>query len=283
VPLFPELLPYLREVFEQAEPGAVYVITRYRRRNANLRTQLVRIIRRAGLKPWSRLFQNLRSTRETELAERFPAHAVCRWLGNSQVVAAKHYLQVTDEHFQRAVRQPTGTVPEVVHDPVQNKAVGTRNGLQSERPGRGQPLLFQPLRGLANPSNALRPISMGVTGLERGTMGSDDGNDVREGQVQSDAESGAVGAQDAPTDPHLQRLTEAWARLPEAVKAERSEAKPTKATHLSLVRTDDAVTATISAWPKEAPADVRRRIRSPVRCSGGPGRRICPCEPLWLW
>src|SRR5262249_27309734 len=29
-------------------------------------------------------------------------HVVCAWIGNSQPVAAKHYLQVTDEHFQRA-------------------------------------------------------------------------------------------------------------------------------------------------------------------------------------
>ena len=47
--------------------------------------------------------QNLRSTRETELAEEHPIHVVCKWLGNSQPVAAKHYLQVTDEHFEKAV------------------------------------------------------------------------------------------------------------------------------------------------------------------------------------
>ena len=46
VPIFPELRPYLDEAFEQAEPGAVHVITRYRDTNTNLRTQLRRIIRR---------------------------------------------------------------------------------------------------------------------------------------------------------------------------------------------------------------------------------------------
>jgi hypothetical protein len=48
------------------------------------------------------LFQNLRSTRETELADEFPLQAVCAWIGNSQPVAAKHYLQLTDERFDRA-------------------------------------------------------------------------------------------------------------------------------------------------------------------------------------
>lgn len=44
VPLFPELRPHLDAVWEKAEPGAAYVITRYRESNANLRTQLLRII-----------------------------------------------------------------------------------------------------------------------------------------------------------------------------------------------------------------------------------------------
>ncbi|MHC4618383.1 MAG: tyrosine-type recombinase/integrase [Planctomycetota bacterium] len=103
IPLFPELLPYLREVFEEAEPGSEYVITRYRSTSCNLRTHLQRIIVKAGLKPWPKPFQNLRSTRETELAECWPEHVVCAWIGNSRAVARKHYLQVTEEHFERAV------------------------------------------------------------------------------------------------------------------------------------------------------------------------------------
>lgn len=118
VPLFPELAPYLHEVFAEAEPGDGYVITRYRRRNCNLRTQLQRIIRKAGLKPWPRLFQNLRSTRETELTESFPLHVVTAWIGNSQLVARKHYLQVTDEHFARAAQNPAHEAQKATQHPV---------------------------------------------------------------------------------------------------------------------------------------------------------------------
>ena len=50
-------------------PLSAPIITRYRDRNSNLRTQLERIIRKSDLKPWPKLFQNLRATRETELAE----------------------------------------------------------------------------------------------------------------------------------------------------------------------------------------------------------------------
>lgn len=102
VPLFPELREQLEAAFDEADPGSKFVITRYRGGNANLRTQMNRIIRRAGLEPWEKPFQNLRSTRETELAERFPMHKVCRWIGNSELVAAKHYLQLTDDDFKEA-------------------------------------------------------------------------------------------------------------------------------------------------------------------------------------
>ena len=97
IPLFPELLAPLQQVYEQAEAGTESVITRYRGGKVNLRTQLAKIIRRAGLTPWPKLFQNMRSTRETELTEHFPMHVVCKWIGNSQPVAAKHYLQLTDD------------------------------------------------------------------------------------------------------------------------------------------------------------------------------------------
>ena len=104
VPIFPELLPYLREAFEQAEPGAECCITRYRGGAVNLRTHLQRIIKRAGLEPWPKLWQNLRSTRETELADQFPAHVASAWIGNSVAVAVKHYLQVTEDHFAKAAQ-----------------------------------------------------------------------------------------------------------------------------------------------------------------------------------
>ncbi len=103
LPLFPELRPYLEGVFDEAEPGTEYVITRYRERNANLRTQFLRIIKRAGVKPWPKLFHNLRASRQTELTAKFPLHVVCEWIGNSAPIADKHYLQVTDDHYTDAV------------------------------------------------------------------------------------------------------------------------------------------------------------------------------------
>jgi hypothetical protein len=102
VPLFPELLPHLQAAFDAAEPGTEPVITRYRRLNQNLHTQLRRILWRAGIDTWPRLFQNLRASCDTDLAARFPAHVCARWLGHTPQIAAKHYLQVTDTDFVQA-------------------------------------------------------------------------------------------------------------------------------------------------------------------------------------
>ncbi|MCA9110654.1 MAG: phage integrase SAM-like domain-containing protein [Planctomycetaceae bacterium] len=111
VPLFPEIRPYLDECYDLAEDGAEFVISRYRKFDSNYGTLLTKHIRQAKLKPWPKPFQNLPSTQETELAEEFPMHVVCSWIGNSQLVAAKHYQQVTDDHFKAAqkVGQQTST------------------------------------------------------------------------------------------------------------------------------------------------------------------------------
>jgi integrase len=127
VPLFPEVRKELDTAWELVPEGTAAqapVITRYRSAKQNLRTTFERIIERAGLKPWPKLFQNLRSTRETELAEKFPIHVVCAWIGNTQAVATKHYLQVTAEHFERAI--------EALHNPVQSAAVLARTEQEFE-------------------------------------------------------------------------------------------------------------------------------------------------------
>ena len=66
------------------------------------------IIKRAGVSPWPKIFQNLRASRETELANQFPLHVVTEWLGNTPSVATKHYLQVTDAHYEEAVKVGAG-------------------------------------------------------------------------------------------------------------------------------------------------------------------------------
>jgi len=112
IPLFPDLETILSEAYELAEPGDTYIITRYRDTTQNLRTTFNRIIRNAGLTPWPRLFQNLRSSRITELDERTTAKAMNLWFGNTEAVRRAHYLQVTEDDYRRAVEPAPKDAPD---------------------------------------------------------------------------------------------------------------------------------------------------------------------------
>ncbi len=133
VPMFPELKPLFQDAFEQAKDGAVYCVEQYRDDETNLRTHLTRIIKRAGLEPWPKLFQNLRSTRETELFKMTSGNvkAVCSWIGNTPAVALNHYAQITETDIREAAKmtilnEAESSVCKEVHNPVQNTAEPSR-------------------------------------------------------------------------------------------------------------------------------------------------------------
>lgn len=102
VPITPELRPILLDLFDHAEEGEESVVPRLRDPGVNLRTTFGKIIAKAGLTPWPRLFQNMRASCATDWAEVHPAHVVARWLGHSPLIAARHYLQTRDAHFDMA-------------------------------------------------------------------------------------------------------------------------------------------------------------------------------------
>ncbi len=110
-PLFSDLRPLLEEAFELAEAGQTHVVGGNHLAKANgptgwkscnLRTTFKKLVQRAGLEPWPRLFHNLRSSRETELLDAFPVHVVAKWMRHDPKVSLKHYAQTMEEHFERA-------------------------------------------------------------------------------------------------------------------------------------------------------------------------------------
>jgi integrase len=106
VPLFPEVKKALEEAWDQVpEGGSDWVIARYRDTAVNLRTAFLRIIARAGVKVWPKLFHNLRASCETELAHKYPLQTVAQWIGHDPKVMLDHYLSNPnhDEHFKQAV------------------------------------------------------------------------------------------------------------------------------------------------------------------------------------
>ena len=104
VPLFPELREYLDEAFSMANEGDVWVIPMLDGQpDKNLGTTFKKIITRAGVEVWPKPFQNLRLSRQTELEQVHPTYVVCKWLGNTPEIALRHYLEVTEAHYQAAL------------------------------------------------------------------------------------------------------------------------------------------------------------------------------------
>ena len=148
-PLFPELRAILEELFEEATVDGKYpsaesfVINKQAYRdaamrsggwaNANLRTQLLKIMRKAGVAPWRRLFHSMRASRQTELEREFPLHVVCSWLGNTEAVAKKSYLLVTDADFAKAIQPVHKSVPEQVVEPEHRGTKTTRADAKTTR------------------------------------------------------------------------------------------------------------------------------------------------------
>ncbi|MCA9119324.1 MAG: site-specific integrase [Planctomycetaceae bacterium] len=169
VPLFPELRQYFEDAAELATPDAEFFINRYRDKAVNLRTQFNRILKRAGVTPWPRLFQNLRASRETELANEYPLHVVTAWLGNTPSVAAKHYLQITDAHFAQASAQES--ILGGATGGAMKCEVGAQQGVLSVSHGDSQQVTkLRPTSRVTNTSAAFANVScedkVTPTGLE---------------------------------------------------------------------------------------------------------------------
>lgn len=116
IPLFPALRRELEDLFELVPPGgSPFVITRNR---TTVRKKVEETVFRAGLVPWERLIQNLRSSRAIEIYREFGALAEAEWIGHSQRTAVDHYLHVLESDFQRAAAGDCRPLRGEVDNPV---------------------------------------------------------------------------------------------------------------------------------------------------------------------
>ena len=105
LPIFVEIEVALKELQAERPNQEGQIVLSYSAGD-NIGTQMSRIIKDAGITDWERPFQNLRSTRATELARRgVVIQDFCRWLGHSPKVALEHYLQVQTRDFDRAATE----------------------------------------------------------------------------------------------------------------------------------------------------------------------------------
>ena len=225
IPMFPEIEPVLQEAWDAAEPGAVYVVDapHYRAasqgpngwQNSNLRTQFLRLLKRAGVEPWPRIFQNLRLSRETELAAEHPIHVVTAWLGNTPQIAMRHYLKVTDSDFQKAAGRGQKSGAKSGALPGQNRVQPVEAALghsdeKSTQSKRGkQHRLMSATTGLMLLTPQMR---------ERGLEPTQETPGKTAIEPDGGAKSGALFQPGGCTDADLAAVVAAWPTLPEDVR-----------------------------------------------------------------
>jgi integrase len=102
VPLFPDVERELLKLHCEATPGEEYVFPDLRG-DSNLRTTLEKIILRAGVKPWPKLWQNLRASAATDLAKTVPSHIAASICGHTEQIAQEHYWKVGEDDLDQTI------------------------------------------------------------------------------------------------------------------------------------------------------------------------------------
>ena len=93
----------------------------------NLHKRLARIVTDAGVAPWADPFHCLRRSCQTEWVQEFPEYAVAAWIGNSTVIARRHYLKIPHELMRRAASgSQSGAESGAVHARMNPHSSATR-------------------------------------------------------------------------------------------------------------------------------------------------------------
>ena len=145
----------------------------------------------------------MQASRETELPNEHNVQNACDWIGNSVKVAMRHYLQTTEEDFERAV-QPQ----KAKQNPKQYLHAEARKESHDENSNSRNSLL---LRALATKCDFLRHREAPRKGLEQAQEPS--------GNPQFSNEAKQNPKQLAHEDHDLAELICAWPALHDAIKA----------------------------------------------------------------
>ncbi len=132
IPLYPQLETELVKLFAEADDKAEYVFPNIKA-NSNLRTTLERIIARAGVTQWPKLWQNLRASGATDLARSLPSHVAAAICGHSVEVAQEHYWTVASTDLDAAIAI-VGSNPNPKQNPKQQASAGFGTVKQTASP-----------------------------------------------------------------------------------------------------------------------------------------------------
>ena len=170
VPVFPELLPYVKKLVStsRAKHGEFVFGERYRTcTEANITNTMRRAVKNAGVELWPKLWQNLRASRETELLRTHGIKDVCDWLGNTPATVYKHYLRTNNDALRKATQPVARDLSGDLNTPEQSELNGTETKCNPSKDQQKKPIL----RKSAGKRGIARGLEVLPEGLEPSTYG----------------------------------------------------------------------------------------------------------------
>jgi len=108
VPLLPDLERELLLLLAEAKPKEENVFPGLRT-DSKLRTSLEKLITKAVVKQWPKLWQNLRASGCTDFARNLPSHVAAAICVHTEQIAKEHYWQVSDADLDSVIKQQEQT------------------------------------------------------------------------------------------------------------------------------------------------------------------------------
>ena len=185
VPIFNQLYPYLVEAFEMATEGEDRIFPEIHDKKS-MGSWIRKLADRAGVSLWEKPFQNMRASCATDLIEIYPSHVCEAWLGHTGKVADKHYRQVTESHFEKALQElpsekvctengidvtPFESTKSQEKSGTKSVTVPAGNGLQINAPPNKKPVncsVLQPTGSMCIPSNSRGGTRTRTSVMDRG-------------------------------------------------------------------------------------------------------------------
>jgi len=144
-----ELRPHLERAYAEREEDAVYVVPRVRV-TSNLGTHAKRLVKKAGVDVWPKLFVNMRGSCSDDLERRgIPEKAINAWIGNTARLRSKHYHAVRAEDWAAVtggagIPAPSGAAsghqePSTLHG-AREKSLDVQKVLENKYPRQGSNL-----------------------------------------------------------------------------------------------------------------------------------------------
>ena len=167
VPLLPAIEAELLKLHLEAPEGAEYVFPDIDA-GTNLRTTMLKIITRAGVAPWPKLFQNLRASGCTDFARTMPSHVAAAICGHTEQIAMEHYRMATDWDYNEALEKVGALNVHATEDDVEKPSQNTAQQSKAEQGQNGAADEEKPQEIKVLPL-VLEALLVGDTGFEPAT------------------------------------------------------------------------------------------------------------------